>query len=243
MKHELDDPRRRWLVQALSLGVFSSAMPGAYGQVANIFGSRPSRLPEGQSIYRISGQAMVNDQPATLDTKIAPGDQVKTGKNSELVMVVKGNAMILRAGTNVTIERDEKSTSLIHAGLRLVSGALLSVSRNQPMRIRTQNATIGIRGTGFYLEADEAESYFCLCYGAAKVEANDDPKSSREQAAKYHDRPIFITNNVATPGKNIRNAPFKNHSDQELTLIETLVGRTPPFGLPKDNYSTPRRTY
>ena len=243
MHHELDDPRRRALVQALSAGVFSAAIPLAHAQVANIFGSRPARLPPDKSVYRISGEATVNDKPATLDTKIVPGDTVKTGKNSELVMVVNSNAMILRGGTNVTIEREEKSSSLIITGLRLLSGALLSVSRNQPTKIRTANATIGIRGTGFYIEAEANESYFCLCYGAAKVEANDDRQSSQDLVAKYHDRPIFITNDAKNPGKNIRTAPFKNHTDQELTLIETLVGRTPPFGIPKDNYTTPRRNY
>ena len=45
------------------------------------------------------------------------------------------------------------------------------------------------------------------------------------------------------PGKNIRNAPFINHTDQELTLIEALVGRTPPFLFPNDVYNAPRRDY
>ena len=44
-------------------------------------------------------------------------------------------------------------------------------------------------------------------------------------------------------GKKIRNAPFINHTDQELMLIETLVGRTPPFVFPKSDYSGPRRNY
>jgi len=45
------------------------------------------------------------------------------------------------------------------------------------------------------------------------------------------------------PGQNIRAASFKNHTDQELMLIETLVGRTPPFVFPKDDYKAPRRQY
>ena len=243
MSYELDDPRRRWLVQALSVGLFSSALPSAHAQGSSVFGNRPTKMSAGKSVYRIVGEASVNDKPATLDTKILPGDTVKTAKGSELVMVVNSNAMILRGGTNVTIEREEKNSSFIISGLRLLSGALLSVSRSQPTKIRTANATIGIRGTGFYLEAEEDESYFCLCYGAANTAANDDPQSQREQVAKYHDRPIYITNNAKNQGNNIRNAPFKNHTDQELTLIETLVGRTPPFVFSKDNYSAPRRNY
>ena len=44
-------------------------------------------------------------------------------------------------------------------------------------------------------------------------------------------------------GRNIRNAPFINHTDQELMLIETLVGREPPFVFPKSDYQGPRRNY
>jgi hypothetical protein len=44
-------------------------------------------------------------------------------------------------------------------------------------------------------------------------------------------------------GKNIRPAPFINHTDQELMLIEALVGRTPPFVFAGDEYSAPRREY
>ena len=36
---------------------------------------------------------------------------------------------------------------------------------------------------------------------------------------------------------------FINHTDQELMLIETLVGRTPPFVFPMDIYNAPRRDY
>lgn len=241
MKHELDDPRRRWLVQALSVGLFSLSAPAAFAQGGGIFGARPRKLSPDQSVYRLVGEATVNDRAVTAETKIVPGDTVKTGKGSELVFVVNSNAMVLRAGAHVVIEKEEKSASLIVSGLRLLSGALLSVSRNQPARIRTANATIGIRGTGYYLEADPDETYFCLCYGAAKIEASNDPTSQIEAVASYHDRPLYITN--ANRGNNIRTAPFKNHTDQELTLIETLAGRTPPFTFSKNDYAAPRRNY
>jgi len=65
-ENEADDPRRRLLIQALSAGLFSAGIPAANAQIFNIFGSRPARLPPGQSIYRISGSATVNDKPATL---------------------------------------------------------------------------------------------------------------------------------------------------------------------------------
>ncbi len=239
---EAEDPRRRQLIQALSAGLFSLGIPGANAQVANIFGSKPARLPPNQSIYRISGSATVNDQPATLQTKVVPGDTVKTSKDSELVLVVNTNAMILRGGSNIIIEAAKKEDSLIISGLRMLSGALLSVSRNTPMRIRSPTATVGIRGTGFYMEAEEDQTYFCTCYGSTSVESNTDPDSKENIVAKQHDRPVYIVKDGAK-GKNIRNAPFINHTDLELALIETLVGRTPPFIFPNEAYTAPRRNY
>lgn len=239
---EKDDPRRRTLLQALSLGVFASGLPVGDALAQSIFGSRPSKLPPAQSIYRLQGAATVNDKEANLQTRIYPGDTVKTAKDSEIIFVVNTNAMVVRGGSTVVIEKEEKSTSLIISGLRLLTGALLSVSRSTPMRVSTRNATIGIRGTGFYVEAEPEQTYFCTCYGVIEVASTVDPSSTETIAATHHDRPVYVVNDGGS-GKNIRAAPFLNHTDQELGLIETLVGRTPPFVFPKDNYSAPRRTY
>src|SRR5262249_16807555 len=152
-------------------------------------------------------------------------------------------AMILRAETRCVIEGEKKqATSAIVSGLRLATGKCLSVSRNRDMQVVTSTATVGIRGTGWYAESDPEQTYFCTCYGRTEVAALSDPKNKEVITTKHHDRPVYI---LAKPvsGSNIRNAPFINHTDQELTLIETLVGRTPPFIFPKDDYKGPRRDY
>ena len=60
--------------------------------------------------------------------------------------------------------------------------------------------------------------------------------------SKHHDRPIYILAEGPS-GERIRAAPFINHTDQELMLIEALVGRTPPFVFPGEQYQGPRREY
>lgn len=241
MTHETDDPRRRILIQALTLGAFSTSLAttAAFGQSS---GARPRKLPPDQSIYRIDGEVKVNDVPAEAKTIIKPGDTVTTGKGSEVIFVVGAHSMIVRANSKVIIERAPEDTSLIVRGLQLLSGALLSVSRNSKARVRTRVATIGIRGTGFYIEAEEDRTYFCNCYGTTDVSANDDPESRETINAKQHDKPVYILAQ-GEKGKRIRNAPFMNHTDQELALIETLVGRSPPFMFPKSSYGGPRVGY
>jgi hypothetical protein len=241
---KIDDPRRRVLIEALTFALVSAIVP-ARAAAQNVFGSRPSKLPPEQSIYRLSGTVTVNGQAATLQTPIRPGDTVETGENSEVVFVVGGHSMILRARSNLVIEgeTEKKATdSMLVAGLRMLTGKLLTVSRGSRTRVSTGVATIGIRGTGWYAEADPDQTYFCTCYGVAEIAAADDPTSTETVATKQHERPLYILREGAA-GQRIRNAPFINHTDQELTLIETLVGRTPPFIFPKDEYTGPRREY
>lgn len=242
-KDDIDDPRRRLLVRALTAGLFGAGWSGANAITFGVFGSKPKKLPPGQSIYGLSGQVTVNDQQATLATQIKPGDTVQTATNSEVVFVVNTHSMILRSDSKLLIEQQSESTgSLIIGGLRMLSGKLLSVSRNSPMRVTSSTATIGIRGTGFYIESDPERTYFCTCYGATEVQATADPSSREEILATHHDRPVYIVNDGGT-GNNIRPAGFINHTDQELALIETLVGRRTPFVFSNGQYSGPRRTY
>jgi hypothetical protein len=190
----------------------------------------------------MEGSVLVNDKPANMSTIIKPNDTVVTGKKSEVVFVVGGNSMIMRESSHLKMEGKEDKESYLIQGIRLLTGKLLSVSRSKGTQIRTTTATIGIRGTGYYIEADPEQTYFCTCYGLTDAESTKDPSSSETIAATHHDKPLYIL--AGEPeGKNIRPAGFINHTDQELMLIETLVGRTPPFVFAGDEYKAPRREY
>lgn len=245
MKHldDTEDPRRRLLIQALTTGLLATLLPGGHAKAEGIFGSRPTKLPAGQSIYRLAGRVQVNGKSTSIDSRIQPGDSITTGQDSEIVFVVNDHAMMLRGESQLLIEAEKNSAgALVIAALRILNGKLLSVSRNSPMRIETSTSIIGIRGTGFYVESFPELSYFCTCYGVTDVTANADPRSKVTVTATHHDRPLYILKN-AEPGRHIQDAPFINHTDQELTLIETLVGRTTPFVFSNDTYNQPRRDY
>jgi len=236
-----DDPRRRLLIKALAAGWFSTTV-SSRGASAQVLGGRPAPLPPGKSIYRIEGEVLVNGQPATLDTQIAASATVETGKNSEVVYAVGESAFLQRSDSHVTLEAKEPD-SMIVSGTQLLTGKILSVfPSGRAVRMTTKNAAIGIRGTGIYMESDPEQTYFCTCYGIADIIAASDPTSRETVESRQHDRPLYILTGEP-PGQNIRAAPFINHTDQELMLIEALVGRSPPFVFPKDNYMRPRRTY
>ena len=58
----------------------------------------------------------------------------------------------------------------------------------------------------------------------------------------HHDAPRYVYAQEKN-GQRIVPAPLINHTDQELALIEALVGREPPFGNFLDAYQAPRRRY
>ena len=238
MTHDpLSEDRRRMLIALLGASAAAGASTNLHAQ--GLLGSVPQPLSPGRSFYRITGSVGVDGTAATFGTMVRPGSVVETGENSEAIFAVASHAMLLRSNSRVVIEGDPLATVI--AGLRLV-GKLLSVSRNANLRLQTPTLTAGIRGTGWYAEADPDLTYFCTCYGDVDLVASDDPASHESVSSKQHDRPLYIAREAAE-GEHIRNAPFINHTDQELALIEAIVGREPPFVFPREIYNTPRRTY
>lgn len=242
---KIEDPRRRLLIEALTLGALAAGFPLGTLYAQGIFGGRPEKLPPDRSFYRITGTASVNGSAATMETIVRPGDTVETGRDSEIIFVVGGHSMLLRDAGRLVIDgggEKEQSASWFITGLRLLTGKLLSVSRDSQMQVTTSTGMMGIRGTGWYVESAPDLTYFCTCYGTIEISAINDPASKETVESKHHDRPLYIVGKSAS-GKAIRSAPFINHTDQELALIEALVGRTPPFTFQKDDYGGPRRNY
>jgi hypothetical protein len=239
---EVDDVRRELLVKALSLGLFAGGMGWNLPALAQLFGRVPRKLPEGKSIFEIRGKVLVNGVQATRDTLIGPTDKLETQEGGLLIAAVGGTAFILRERSS--LELDGKA--LLVRSMRLLSGKLLTVfgkrKQDEYASMRTAVATIGIRGTGVYAEADPEKTYLCTCYGLTQIASEKDPSQTETIAAVHHDAPRYI---LAEPdsGKRIVPAPFINHTDLELMTIEAIVGRQVPFGLTGSEYEGPQRDY
>lgn len=241
MNHDdaMDDPRRRLLLQALAAGCLGAGAPLLLE--AAPLGGIPRKLPPGQSIYRLQGRVLVNGQAADRSTRIGPRDTVETEAGAEIIFVVGQDAYILRGGSKLALGMLRGESEL--AGLmRVLAGKVLAVFGRGARDIETPTVTVGVRGTGVYVESDPEQTYFCTCYGTVDLSARNDRASRETIKTSHHDSPRYILGKGAA-GRLIRPAPFVNHTDMELTLIETLVGRAPPFAFPRDEYSAPRREY
>lgn len=233
-KQEIDDPRRKLLIRALSAGMFA----GVAGIIQPVYamGKIPKVLVEGKSIYDMRGNVRVNNIQANINTQIKASDTITTGRSSHVVFAVGKDAFVLRSNSQLKLS----GSGLLVNTLRLVTGKLLSVFGKSKHRMHTPNATIGIRGTGIYVEAEPEQSYVCTCYGVVDLAADNDASSTETIASSHHDAPRYILSKESA-GKNIRTAPFINHTDFELQIIEEMVGRELPYSVAGGGYSSPRK--
>ena len=203
-EHKQD--RREFLISALATGSLA-ALPGL-GQAA---GSR--------QISDLQGQVSINGRQANRFSAIRPGDVVKTGRNSKLVFVVGEDAIMLRSNSRLILQSENRLVS----GLRLLTGAMMTVFAPGKKTISTTTATAGIQGTGVYVEARPEETYFCTCYGAVQLEESTGTQPGELVKASHHSA------RYVSQGQPLREAPLENHEDIELELLESLVGRAVPF--------------
>lgn len=73
-----------------------------------------------------------------------------------------------------------------------------------------------------------SSTYFCLCYGEVELIPTAAPHEKTIYRTRHHEKPLTISDDMSMPTMM---APAKviNHTDMELTLLESLVGRNPPF--------------
>lgn len=221
---EVDARRRQFLLYALASGALTGLAGCASGVTRSFEG--PREMPASRSIYELGGVVNVNNVPANLETLIRPGDVVSTGSASYVIFVLNKDAFILRSGSEMTMAPAGAGT-----GYQLDKGKALLAMASRQTAIRTPTALIGIRGTGVYVESDPGVSYVCTCYGKTDLSVASASGISESIAASHHDAPRYIIDDGSQ--RRIEPAPFKNHDDQELLLIETLVGRTTPYVVPR----------
>jgi hypothetical protein len=231
----LDDGyRREYLLRMMAAGALGLLSPRMAG--ASWFSSESEKLANDRSIHSLRGSALVNGEAADLETRIYAGDRVDTRAESEIVFAVGGDSFLLRSNSHMEID----GANLLVRGLRLLSGGLLSVfaprQAGESLRLAAPTATVGVRGTGVYLEAEPGLTYVCTCYGSIALASNAEPDDAELIATTSHDMPRYVSDQPVK-GTRIRPAPMINHSSEELKLLEAIVGRNVPKGFGTKGYT------
>jgi len=144
--------RRRFVQAALAAG---ATIPGG---VAGLIGAALAQSDAAQGMRKLRGEVLVNGQPANKRTVVRPGDTVTTEAKSFATFVIGQDAFLVRGDSRLELSGSGGLANV----LRLVTGKLLSVySKGRPREIAGVTATIGIRGTGAYMETAPDRTYFC----------------------------------------------------------------------------------
>lgn len=195
-----------------------------------LLGPRAARGQAPGQVRDLRGDVRINGAAATRASAIRGGDTVVTGRDGYFVFVVGQDAFMVRGGSELKLERGA-SAALVDA-LRIVTGAVGAVfARGRTLMIHAPSVTAGIRGTGVYLEARAAGTYFCTCYGAVALAAADDPAQRELIVSGRH-----TARTVGPPGApagRFSPAPFEGHTDAEMDALERAVGRRSPLVPPR----------
>lgn len=178
-----------------------------------IFLSLVSLLSAGDIVS--SGEVFVNGKALDENTKIKRGDTIETKANSSVRFNVSSDAFSAKANAKFKLEKLGSKKIL-----NVVNGGVMAVFGKGNHGVATPNMTAGIRGTGTYTLVKDGKTYFCTCYGHTEVGAHGETK---ELKATHH-KMVWITKDIIKDAKSM-----ENHNDDELRVLEKMVGRTVPF--------------
>ena len=225
MKHANDAAtdlrRRKLLARAAALtGIMTLNVTLAIRNVLAM-----ADVPAIPGVRHLKGTLSINGKAAKVGDLVKPGDLLVTGADSEALVVHNQDALLIRANTRLRIDSDDQTFINL---MRITAGAVLSVwgPRKQALGITTPIASIGIRGTGIYVDSTPEFTYACTCYGVADLVPTAAPDKLRTVQTTYHDAPFFIYPNAEEP---LVSGPVINHTDEELIMLEALFRREPPF--------------
>lgn len=194
-----------------------------------LFLALPNRAFASPIIHQLHGLVYVNNRPANLNSRISSSSRIVVAHDAELVFSIGGDAFLLRGGTAI-----ELVGSSVISGLRLLTGGLLSVfdKRSKPAHIVTRMATIGIRGTGVYVQAEPNRLYTCTCYGETDLIIG---RHTERIVSSYHNAHEVIHGELQAnkddemQGMKMKSMAVVDHTDDELRMLEAYVGRIPAF--------------
>jgi len=242
--------RRDFLASVFRTGLWATIpASGLLAPLIEVMAAVPRELAAGKSIFSFNGEVKVDGHLVTKsnmqDVQISATSTVSTADRSRIIFAVGKDAHYLRANSEMILDGKGK----VERSMNLSKGKVLSVfarrpGGSSPYRVTTPSAVIGIRGTGLYAEAEPEikRSYICTCYGDVNISSSNNPKINEDIKARHHDQPKYVYADDSN-GEIIQDAPFKNHTDEELQLIETIVGRTTPYSSVKEAYPRPRKGY
>lgn len=174
-------------------------------------------------VHQLVGDVTLDSVPLTRNGALQAGQTIRTGADGRVWFSIGGDAYFLRPNSRLRLEASKPREPIIDL-VRLFAGALGATFRPGSRRqLAAPTVTIGIRGTGVYLEATPDIAYFCTCFGSSEIAAAGHKTEKVTMSATNHQaRRIYGDARIVPAG-------FEGHTNEEITQLESLVGRPNPF--------------
>ena len=187
-----------------------------------------AQAPSGV-VHELRGEVTLNDVPLTRASALQAGQTLRTGADGRVGFSIGADAYLLRGNSRLRLDASRPSEPVIDF-LRLVTGALgATFARGARRSLIAPTATIGIRGTGIYLEAAPEVAYLCTCFGATEILTAPSGAMMETVAVSTENHQARLIHREAMSGMRIVPAAFQGHTNEEIAQLEALVGRPNPF--------------
>ena len=122
------------------------------------------------SIVLMRGEVFVNGKQADKKIDLVYGDKVEARGEKSFVQILfnTGSKLMLKNGL-ILLERFQKDGSTIN----LIKGTLFSYvnkAAKKDFRVKTHHAAMAVRGTKFFVEEKDEETYLCVCEGIVRIQ-------------------------------------------------------------------------
>lgn len=198
---------------------------------AGLAGGALLPLPAGAqaaAVRELSGSVLLNGRSMTPASAPVAGDSLFTGASGQVSFTIGGDAIFLRPGSELRLVARARET-LVN-GLRLVTGRMgATFGRGGARSVIARTVTIGIRGTGVYVETTPEETYACTCFGATELTSNADGSMMERVAVSARNHEARRIYRDPQMGMRVVEAGFERHTNEEMTRLEALAGRPNPF--------------
>jgi len=184
---------------------------------------------QSAAVHELSGEVRLNGFRMARNSAVFAGQTLETGPDGVVWLTLGGDAYFLRPGSTLRLVANEARGTLVDV-LRLVSGALgATFAPGRPRSVVARTATIGIRGTGVYVETSREETYACTCFGTTEKYSN--ASGTMMERLQVSTQNHLARRILADPqmGMRVLEAPFQNHTSEEIARLERLAGRPNPF--------------
>lgn len=171
------------------------------------------------TVKYLIGEASRGGSTLHLGDSLKPGDEITTGPRG-LVRLVLAEGVAMQIGPGSRVRLENKSGQPTTAAL--LKGYLLSKVKKGgddiKYRVRTKTASLGVRGTAFFVkEEGDGRTFFCLCEGTVVASWR---KGEQLQTAKHHDHPEWLEGGNPKPDP----APMgSEHTDAEIAALTALL--------------------